>query len=101
MPRRPRRPTPQIVRDARRGAEDRQRALDEVCRGVLRDFVGRDMTPTIVAEAEAAMRSALDDAIRQGKYVLPDGLLLNRVEIGADMRLKVYFAAAPTIIKMN
>lgn len=101
MSRRPRRPTPQIVRDARRGAEDRQRALDEVCRDVLRDFVGRDMTPTLVAEAEAAMRSAIDEAIRQGKYVLPDGLVLDCVEIGADMRLKVYFSDAPTIIKRN
>lgn len=59
------------------------------------------MTPTLVAEAEAAMRSAIDEAIRQGKYVLPDGLLLDRVEIGADMRLKVYFSDAPTIIKRN
>ena len=59
------------------------------------------MTPTLVAEAEAAMRSALDDSIRQGKYVLPDGVVLDRVEIGADMRLKVYFADASTIIRKN
>ncbi len=68
---------------------------------MLQDFVGRDMTPTIVAEAEAAIRSAIDEAIRQGKYVLPDDLLLERVEIGTDMRLKVYFADAPTVIKTN
>ncbi len=72
-------------------AEDRQRALSEVCRAALKDFVGRELTPTLLLQAEAEMRAALDEAVRAGKYVLPDGLRLSRVELGADMRIKVYF----------
>jgi len=71
--------------------EDRQRALNDVCRRVLDSFVGRKITPTVVAEAESALRHALDDAIRAGKYVLPDGLMVDRVELGENMRLQVYF----------
>jgi len=71
--------------------EDRQRALNDVCRRVLDSFVGRKITPTVVVEAENALRHALDDAIRAGKYVLPDGLMVDRVELGENMRLQVYF----------
>jgi hypothetical protein len=71
--------------------EDRQRALNDVCRRVLDSFVGRKITPTVVAEAESALRHALDDAIRAGKYVLPDGLMVDRIELGENMRLQVYF----------
>lgn len=79
----------QLVASA--GAEDRQRVLNEVCRRVLRGFVGRKLTPTLMAEAEATVRAVLDDAVRAGSYVLPDGLALDRVELGADMRIKVLF----------
>jgi hypothetical protein len=58
---------------------------------VLDSFVGRKITPTVVAEAEGELRHALDDAIRAGKYVLPDGLMVDRVELGENMRLQVYF----------
>lgn len=71
--------------------EDRQRALNDVCRRVLDDFVGRKITSTVVAEAEGAMRSAINDAVRAGKYVLPDGLVVDRVELGENMRLQVFF----------
>ena len=71
--------------------QDRQRKLDEVSRRILRDFVGRTMTPTLVAEAEERMRTALDEALRAGTYVLPDGLALDYVKLGDDMRIKVYF----------
>lgn len=70
---------------------DRQRKLDEMCREALKDLVGCEVTPYRVAKAEGLMRAALDDAIRAGTYVLPDGLVLDHVELGADMRLKVYF----------
>lgn len=80
-----------LTRDAVLTAGDRQRALDEVCRSVLAPFIGRKITPTLVAEAEATMRAALIDAIRAGKYVLPDGMTLDRVELGPNMRLQVYF----------
>jgi hypothetical protein len=72
-------------------ALDRQRKLSELCRGVLKDFVGRVVTPYLVAEAEGKVREALDDAIRAGTYVLPEGLVLGRVEVGDDLRIKVYF----------
>lgn len=81
----------EIVRRAQTGAADRQRVLDELCREVLGHFVGRPATAVVIAQAEGEMRAALDDAIRKGKYVLPDGLVLGRVEIGRDMRLKVFF----------
>jgi hypothetical protein len=80
-----------LVRSARLGAEDRQRALDEVCRSALRGFVGRELTPALLAEAEGIMRAAVDEAVRDGKYVLPDGLVVDRVELGQDMRIKVFF----------
>ena len=70
---------------------DRQRKLDELVREVLARFIGRVPTPYLIAEAEGAMRDALDRAIVDGTYVLPDGLLLDCVTIGEDMRLKVYF----------
>lgn len=76
-------------------AADRQRKLDELARGVLRGFVGRAPTPENVAAAEGEMRAALERAIRAGTYVPPDGLALDRVELGDDLRLKVYFAPAP------
>lgn len=72
-------------------AADRQRALDEVCRRALKDFIGRELTPTLLAEAEGQLRALLHEAVRAGTYVLPDGLRLSRVELGADMRIKVYF----------
>ncbi len=75
---------------------DRHRKLNEVVRGALADFVDQEMTPYLVAEAESVVRAALDDAVRAGTYVLPDGLQLDRVELGDDMRLKVYFARAAT-----
>lgn len=83
-----------LQRSAAGDAEDRQRALEDVCRRVLGGFVGRKITSMIVAEAEGAVRAALDDAVRAGKYVLPDGLELDRVELGANMRLQVYFKPA-------
>ena len=76
------------------GAEDRQRALNEVCRRVLQGFVGKELTPILMIEAEATLRTALDDAVRAGAYVLPDGLVVDRVELGADMRIKVLFKRA-------
>jgi len=90
--------TSKLVRAAMVDADDRQRALNEVCRGVLKDFVGKDLTPTLLAEAEALLRSTLDEAIRAGKYVLPDGLVVDRVELGVDMRIKVVFARADQVI---
>ncbi len=75
-------------------AEDRQRVLNEVCRRVLSSFVGRKVTPMLMAEAEATLRRALDDAVRFGKYVLPDGLELDRIVLGTDMRIKVMFKTA-------
>jgi hypothetical protein len=75
----------------RRRNEDRQRALDEVCRRVLAKFIGRPITSTVVAEAEATLRWSLDEAIVAGTYVLPDGLKLDRVELGTDFRIKVFF----------
>jgi hypothetical protein len=62
-----------------------------VCRSALRGFVGRELTPTLLAEAEGVMRAAVDAAVREGKYVLPDGLVVDRVELGRDMRIKVFF----------
>lgn len=76
------------------GAEERQRVLNEVCRRALQGFYGRKLTPTLMAEAEATMRAALDDAVRAGLYVLPDGLELDRVVLGTDMRIKVLFRRA-------
>lgn len=70
---------------------DRQRVLDELCRRAFRDFVGRKATPALMVEAESTLRRELDDAIRAGNYVLPDGLVVDRVELGLDMRLKVFF----------
>jgi len=84
---------PDLLQRALVDADDRQRALDDVCHRALGSFVGRTMTPTLVAEAEGVLRSELDEAVRAGKYVLPDGLVLDRVELGADMRIKVFFAA--------
>lgn len=72
-------------------SQDRQRKLNEVCRFVLRDFVGRPLTATLLAQAEATVRAALVDAIRAGTYVLPDGLALDRVVLGSDMRIKILF----------
>jgi hypothetical protein len=72
-------------------AEDRQRVADDVCRRALKDFIGRPMTPTLMAEAEGTLRRAFDDAIRAGTYILPDGLVLDRVTLGTDMRLKILF----------
>lgn len=74
-----------------RRSADRQRKLDEVCRAVIAKFVGREVTPTIAAEAAGCLRAALDDAVRAGTYVLPDGLCLDRVEVGDDLRFKVFF----------
>lgn len=88
---------PVLACPARVGAEDRQRKLDELCRAVLRRFVGQDATPAMVARAEAEMRVAIDEAVRAGTYALPDGLVVDRVELGADMRLKVYFARAAPV----
>lgn len=81
----------EIVRRSDARATDRQRVLDELCREILGRFVGRPATAVVIAQAEGEMRAALDDAIREGKYVLPDGLVLGHVEIGRDMRLKVFF----------
>lgn len=75
---------------------DRQRKLDEVCRRVLGGFAGRVATPLVIAEAEGAMRAALEAATLAGTYVLPDGLELDRVAVGADMRVKVFFRHAVT-----
>lgn len=80
-----------LQRGAAGGAEDRQRALDEVCRRALRDFVGRKVTPTLMVEAELTLRAQLDEAVRAGVYVLPDGLVIDRVELGTDRRIKVLF----------
>lgn len=87
-----------LVRSAMVDADDRQRALDDVCRRALKDFVGRDVTPTLLAEAEGLLRGKLDEAVREGKYVLPDGLVLDRVELGTDMRIKVFFAHADQVL---
>lgn len=89
-----RRPETGLVLRARENAADRQRALDEVCRIALKDFVGRKLTPDLMAEAEYALRHTLGEAVRAGKYVLPDGLELDRVVLGADMRIKVLFKKA-------
>jgi hypothetical protein len=76
---------------------DRQRVLDEVCRRALRDFVGRKATPALMVEVELTLRRELDEAIRAGNYVLPDGLVLDRIELGFDRRLKVLFKTAAGI----
>lgn len=70
---------------------DRQRKLDEMLRRVLAGFVGATPSPRVIADAEATLRRHLDEAIAAGTYVLPDGLLVDRVEVGADLRMKVYF----------
>lgn len=81
-----------------RAVADRQRVLDEVCRRALRDFVGRKATPALMIEAELTLRRELDEAVRSGNYVLPDGLVVDRVELGLDMRLKVFFGkSAPEV----
>lgn len=83
------------------GAEDRQRALNEVCRRVLTGFYGRKVTPTLMAEAEATIRAALDEAVQAGMYALPDGLALDRVELGADMRIKVLFKKIDLLLEAH
>ena len=65
--------------------------MNYVVRTILADFVDREVTPTLAAEAEGCVRRALDDLVRQGNYVLPAGLSLDRVELGADMKIKVFF----------
>ena len=87
-----------ILTQARATAEDRQRALNELCRRVLKDFVGRKITPTIVHEVEATMRAALEDAVRAGFYVLPDGMVIDRVELSHGMRIQVYFRPAALVV---
>lgn len=74
--------------------EDRQRKLNELCRSVLGKFVGREVTPLLIAEAEGCMRQEIDEAVRAGTYVIPDGMIVDRVEVGADLRLKVFFGLA-------
>ena len=90
-------PTNALVLAASSGAEDRQRVLNELVRRVLKDFVGRKATPGLLQKAEAAVVAAIDDAIRAGSYVLPDGLVVDRVELGLDRRLKVLFKKAELI----
>lgn len=75
-------------------ATDRQRALNEVCKRVLAGFQGRKVTPELMAEAEAVLRAAIDRSVQEGNYIIPEGLMLDRVELGADMRLKVFFKDA-------
>jgi hypothetical protein len=83
------------------GAADRQRKLSELCRGVLARFIDQEPTPLLVAEAEGVIRAAVDDAVRAGTYVLPDGMVVDRVELGADMRLKVYFERARVVARTS
>lgn len=83
---------------AAENAEDRQRLLNELCRRVLQPFIGCKVTPTLMAEAKATLRRVLEDAIRAGNYVLPDGLVVDRVELGPDMRIKVLFKKAEVLV---
>lgn len=76
---------------AEKAAKDRQRKLNEMCRAVLSRFVGRDITPTLIAEAEGELRHALSRAVEDGTYVLPSYLELDKVELGDDLRIKVFF----------
>ena len=73
---------------------ENQRKLNEAVRYALKDFVGRDMTPTLLAEAEGQVRTALIEMTLNGTYVLPRNMQIDRVELGTDMRIKVYFKRA-------
>jgi hypothetical protein len=72
-----------------------QRELNAVVKNILADFVGRDITPLLAAEAESRVREALVGLIIRGTYVLPPGLSLDRVELNKDMMINVYFKRAP------
>lgn len=77
---------------------DRQLRLNEAMRYALRDFVGRVATPETIAEAEGCVRQTLDEMVRAGTYVMPTDLALDRVELGSDMRVKVYFKRVSDIL---
>src|SRR5882724_3679385 len=74
-------------------AADRQRCLDEVVRDVLGKFVGRKVSPEVVAAA-GELRAAIRRSIDQGNYVVPDGLELDRLAINDAGRLQVFFRRA-------
>lgn len=88
----------ELLEGALVNAEDRQVALDEVCREALKGFVGRKLTPTLVAQAEIVLRASIRDAIAAGKYVLPPGLEIRQVALGSDMRIKVLFQKVGPVI---
>jgi hypothetical protein len=65
--------------------------VNEVVKRILADFVDKEITPILVAEAEGRVRQALVDMILKGDYVLPDGLELDRVALGANRKIQVFF----------
>ena len=76
--------------------KDKQlREVNAVVKRILADFDGRQITPTLVLEAEGRVREALLGMILRGTYVLPPGVVLDRVELSEDLKIQVYFKRVP------
>jgi len=73
-----------------------QREVNDFVKRILADFVGREMTPLLVAEAEGRVRETIVSMILSGTYVLPVGLAFDYVKLSADMKIQVYFKRLPT-----
>lgn len=71
------------------------REVNDVVKRILADFVGREVTPLLAAEAEGRVREGLVDLILKGVYVLPADLELDRVVLGANMKIQIYFKRVP------
>lgn len=69
--------------------------MNAVVSRILKDFVGREITPLIAAEAEGRVRETLVGLILSGDYVLPAGLELSHVSLSDDMKILVFFKRAP------
>lgn len=65
--------------------------VNAVVRRILADFDGSVITPLLTAEAEGRVREALVGLILKGVYVLPAGVMFDRVELSADRKIQVYF----------
>lgn len=66
--------------------------VNRVCNRILAaTFTGREVTPTLAAEAEGTIRHALDEMVKRGSYVLPVGLAIDRVEVNAQGILQIFF----------
>lgn len=69
----------------------RQQKLQAAVEYTLKDFVGKELTPMLIAEAEGKLRETFEELARSGTYRMPPNMWIDRVELGADMRIKVYF----------